>query len=729
MAEAAGLAVGLVSLAGLFGSCIQCFDMVQLGRARNRDFEILHTKLDNQKVRFMIWGQAIGLDDVTNARGAWSSKTAKRLAIQSTMHTIMSIFKESGGLVNRYGLHRQAVTPGILAATGNNGSALRRTFWRFHGRLRLRNEASRASHGSIARWVITDQKKFLDLVKDLRELIDDLESFARSGEMETRQRMIVSYEIEEIPDVASLELVQEAGSDTSDALSYAASIKLGKGVESRPLTIATDSISATPLIHTARNSISNHDSLLSTAALQTAISAVYADKRSRSPSVAASIALHSQPSLLVPGSLHRNTSVVNSIRSARQTLASFAFRNKAFRLLVEQDRAEILLHGKQHLLTRSGAPHKMFEAMARAYDNLLSPSSSILNISFAPISGNILNHLCTILGPPNTPYEGGIFYVRVESVTGARYRYMTPAPKVRFLTRIYHPNIDPTGRLCMEISGEQWWPSFKLEALLLTISSFLDAPAADDPLVPEIAAEFTRNRQQYEDNARLYTKRYATGERPCSTTLEEPLDDRFTLKTFGPAPVKPTPIRLPQKPVRALDVINENIAISPGSGDGHPEVIVGNAGKNGFPSQNADKLAQSLQKAMSNRANRCETGQGIEVGPSSPALTPLGTGPAQQPSELTPPPTPKTLPPVLPEVDVSASTDLAGLLLATIPQTPPPQPLVTMDDAQNVKQTPRVKICAAKAEDFAKSEWAQKIWPEFRWWERDGDGTGQNMEV
>ena len=52
-----------------------------------------------------------------------------------------------------------------------------------------------------------------------------------------------------------------------------------------------------------------------------------------------------------------------------------------------------------------------------------------------------------ITGPEDSPYEGGIFELDL-SVTD---RYPFEPPKLRFITPIYHPNIDSTGRICLDL--------------------------------------------------------------------------------------------------------------------------------------------------------------------------------------------------------------------------------------------------------------------------------------
>lgn len=52
-----------------------------------------------------------------------------------------------------------------------------------------------------------------------------------------------------------------------------------------------------------------------------------------------------------------------------------------------------------------------------------------------------------ITGPENSPYENGIFELDL-SITD---RYPFEPPKLRFITPIYHPNIDSTGRICLDL--------------------------------------------------------------------------------------------------------------------------------------------------------------------------------------------------------------------------------------------------------------------------------------
>ena len=67
MAEAAGLVVGVVALAGLFNNTVECFEFVQLARTFGKNFQTSQLKLDNARLRLSRWGESLHLDeDVCN---------------------------------------------------------------------------------------------------------------------------------------------------------------------------------------------------------------------------------------------------------------------------------------------------------------------------------------------------------------------------------------------------------------------------------------------------------------------------------------------------------------------------------------------------------------------------------------------------------------------------------------------------------------------------------------
>lgn len=128
-----------------------------------------------------------------------------------------------------------------------------------------------------------------------------------------------------------------------------------------------------------------------------------------------------------------------------------------------------------------------------------------VGISVGGKSDNDYEWDATIIGPTGTPYTGAIFYLKIEFPKNYPYN----APKVTFITPIFHCNINPSGVICLDILKDKWSPVLTIEKILLSISSLLAEPNPIDPLVPSIANLFTENRLEHDRQARAHTLKYA----------------------------------------------------------------------------------------------------------------------------------------------------------------------------------------------------------------------------
>lgn len=136
----------------------------------------------------------------------------------------------------------------------------------------------------------------------------------------------------------------------------------------------------------------------------------------------------------------------------------------------------------------------------------LLEESQLLHCTASPVSKtDIHNWIATITGPENTPFHGGIFYLRIFFPT----QYPHVPPKIHFTTPIYHPNINAAGHICLDILNTNWSPVLTISKVLLSICSLLADPNNQDPLVPEIANLIINDKKQYESVAREWTKKYA----------------------------------------------------------------------------------------------------------------------------------------------------------------------------------------------------------------------------
>ena len=128
------------------------------------------------------------------------------------------------------------------------------------------------------------------------------------------------------------------------------------------------------------------------------------------------------------------------------------------------------------------------------------------NCSAGPSDEKDLFHwTATIMGPDDSPYKDGLFFLNIHFPTDYPFK---PA-KVTFTTRVYHPNVNSNGAICLDILKDQWSPALTIQKVLLSISSLLTDPNPDDPFVPEIARLYKTDRTKYDANAREWTRKYA----------------------------------------------------------------------------------------------------------------------------------------------------------------------------------------------------------------------------
>ncbi|KAL6999039.1 Ubiquitin-conjugating enzyme E2 28 [Sarracenia purpurea var. burkii] len=127
--------------------------------------------------------------------------------------------------------------------------------------------------------------------------------------------------------------------------------------------------------------------------------------------------------------------------------------------------------------------------------------------SAGPVGSDMFHWQATIMGPADSPFAGGVFLVTIHFPPD----YPFKPPKVSFKTKVFHPNINSNGSICLDILKEQWSPALTISKVLLSICSLLTDPNPDDPLVPEIAHMYKTDRAKYEMTSRSWTQKYAMG--------------------------------------------------------------------------------------------------------------------------------------------------------------------------------------------------------------------------
>ncbi|MGH0171573.1 UNVERIFIED_CONTAM: hypothetical protein FKN15_015583 [Acipenser sinensis] len=117
---------------------------------------------------------------------------------------------------------------------------------------------------------------------------------------------------------------------------------------------------------------------------------------------------------------------------------------------------------------------------------------------------NILNWQGLIV-PDNPPYDKGAF--RIEINFPAEYPFKPP--KITFKTKIYHPNIDEKGQVCLPvISAENWKPATKTDQVIQSLIALVNDPQPEHPLRADLAEEYSKDRKKFFKNAEEFTKKY-----------------------------------------------------------------------------------------------------------------------------------------------------------------------------------------------------------------------------
>jgi len=127
------------------------------------------------------------------------------------------------------------------------------------------------------------------------------------------------------------------------------------------------------------------------------------------------------------------------------------------------------------------------------------------DFSFTINPSNLRHIYVTIKGPDNTCYMNGKF--KMELFLSGNYP-MEPL-LIRFLTKVYHPNIDFLGRICLDILNKNWSPAYQIQSVLVSIQSLLSAPNLEDPLNLKVAKHWNENPKDAYTKAIEYTKIYA----------------------------------------------------------------------------------------------------------------------------------------------------------------------------------------------------------------------------
>ena len=143
-------------------------------------------------------------------------------------------------------------------------------------------------------------------------------------------------------------------------------------------------------------------------------------------------------------------------------------------------------------------------AMSPAKKRLMRDFQKIMReppqgVSASPVDMNIFQWQAVMFGPEDTAWEGGTFNLLIDFTE----EYPSSPPTVRFVTKMFHPNVYNDGRICIDILKSQWSPIYDTSAILLSIQSLLNDPNPASPANEEAARLFQNDRREYSRRVRL----------------------------------------------------------------------------------------------------------------------------------------------------------------------------------------------------------------------------------
>ncbi|XP_069125259.1 ubiquitin-conjugating enzyme E2 D2-like [Argopecten irradians] len=122
-----------------------------------------------------------------------------------------------------------------------------------------------------------------------------------------------------------------------------------------------------------------------------------------------------------------------------------------------------------------------------------------------PLEDDMLHWQASIPGPVDSPYSGGMFPLQITFTTDYPFR----PPKIKFGVKVYHPNVEKDGKICMDFLQSEWKPSFSIGYILMAISSLMLNPNVENPADQDIANMYLQSQEEYVKIATEWTQSYA----------------------------------------------------------------------------------------------------------------------------------------------------------------------------------------------------------------------------
>ena len=159
----------------------------------------------------------------------------------------------------------------------------------------------------------------------------------------------------------------------------------------------------------------------------------------------------------------------------------------------------------------------------KEYQDLQKEKNS--NVQVKLVNNDYRHWKGRIKGPIDTCYQGGIFDVDIIIPND----YPFKPPKMKFDTKIWHPNISSvTGAICLDILKNEWTPALTIRTALISLQALMCEPVPNDPQDAVVAKQYMSDIKLFNQTAKHWVEEYANPERNVQRKIKEIMEMGFT---------------------------------------------------------------------------------------------------------------------------------------------------------------------------------------------------------
>ncbi|GFF38100.1 predicted protein [Aspergillus udagawae] len=218
MADVAGL---VISVATAWKTCVQIFEIVDTSRKYGWDYEVLRIKLEVERVRLLVWGDAVGLAGLNNSQIIPDPRLRSReiqTMVMRVLGCIQNIFENSEALQNKYGLRPTSRSPASIFKSEYN-TLLRSA--------KERQRSTNLTRKTLTRktlWAVHDKRKFQSMVAEIKRFNENLKTLFPDVKIKAAETM--RQDIGRSDQIQDLRLLQEVTAGEYEDVSESASVRL-----------------------------------------------------------------------------------------------------------------------------------------------------------------------------------------------------------------------------------------------------------------------------------------------------------------------------------------------------------------------------------------------------------------------------------------------------------------------------------------------------------------------